>query len=134
MILSTPHSDRHSGFSLLEVMVALLLFFLAALGLLSLQLTTMNAVHNSDLRLQAQILAQDLLERLRVDGVAVDDAVAAWRIQLTRSNLPQVAGEFRQSAPNGRYRIVVFWRPAPGSPPCPLQTQTARACLQWREP
>jgi len=57
--------QSNSGFSLIEVLVALLVLGLGGLGLAALQATTMRAGMSSHLRSQAVLIASDVMERLR---------------------------------------------------------------------
>ena len=56
-----------SGFSLLELLVALLVLSVGLLGLASLQATTMRFNHSAYLRAQATSLAYDLVDRMRAN-------------------------------------------------------------------
>jgi len=58
------------GFSLIEVLVALLVTSVGLLGLASLQITGMKYNHNAYLRSEATFLAKDLVERMRANRVA----------------------------------------------------------------
>jgi type IV pilus assembly protein PilV len=72
---------RADGFSLLEVLVALLVLSIGLLGLASLQATTSRFNYNAYLRSQATSLAYDIAERMRANrDQALDSAydVAAF--------------------------------------------------------
>ena len=58
---------RTKGFSLIEVLIAVLIFAIGLLGVASLQLFGLQQNQNSQMRTQAVILAQDMAERLRAN-------------------------------------------------------------------
>ena len=57
----------HSGVSLIEALVALLVLSIGLLGLANLQLTAIRNAHSAHMRSQASILAQDILDRMRAN-------------------------------------------------------------------
>jgi type IV pilus assembly protein PilV len=58
---------RSSGFSLIEVLVAMLILAIGLLGLMSLQLLSLQTNTNSNFRTQATIAANDMSERIRAN-------------------------------------------------------------------
>ncbi len=58
---------RQRGFSLVEVMVALVIVSVGALGMAGLQTVTLRNNNNAMLESQAATLAQDLIERVRAN-------------------------------------------------------------------
>jgi type IV pilus assembly protein PilV len=63
----TVISRKESGFTLLEVMVALLISAIGLLGLAALQVSARNNLDASFQYSQASLLAQDLAERMRAN-------------------------------------------------------------------
>jgi type IV pilus assembly protein PilV len=63
----TAISRKESGFTLLEVMVALLISAIGLLGLAALQVSARNNLDASFQYSQASLLAQDLAERMRAN-------------------------------------------------------------------
>lgn len=61
---------RGRGFSLIEVLIALLVTSVGLLGLAALQVSAMKYNHNAYLRSQATFLAKDMTERMRANRVA----------------------------------------------------------------
>lgn len=61
-----PNSHAR-GFTLLEVLVALLILSVGLLGIAELQLTSLRSNYSAYLRSQATILAYDILERIRAN-------------------------------------------------------------------
>ena len=67
--------ERVSGFSLVEVMVAMLVLSIGLIGVASLQLTGLRSNQNAFFRSQATILASDIIDRMRANpqGVLAGD-------------------------------------------------------------
>jgi type IV pilus assembly protein PilV len=60
------------GFTLLEVLIALLVFSIGLLGLAGMQLQGLKYSHSSYLRSQANLLAYDILDRMRSNRAEAD--------------------------------------------------------------
>lgn len=60
-------APKMRGFTLVEVLVALVILSVGLLGIAGLQLTGLRANQDAYLRSQANIIAQDVLERLRAN-------------------------------------------------------------------
>lgn len=69
---STTRNRASGGFTLIEIMVALLIFSIGLLGLAMLQATSLKFNNDSYMRTQATILAYDLIDRMRANKVAAD--------------------------------------------------------------
>jgi type IV pilus assembly protein PilV len=71
--------NRQRGASLIEVLVALLIFTVGLLGLAAMQLNSLQSVADSGQRSQSVWLMQDFIERMRAnpDGTAAQYAAAA---------------------------------------------------------
>jgi type IV pilus assembly protein PilV len=65
---------QHRGFSLIEVLVALLVLSIGLLGLAALQTTSLQYNTGSYFRTQATFLAYDILDRMRANSGAVADS------------------------------------------------------------
>jgi type IV pilus assembly protein PilV len=73
--MSTPCSKRSAGFSLIEVLIALVVTSVGLLGLAALQVTSMRVNHGAFLRSQATQLAHDIADRMRANrGSAISGA------------------------------------------------------------
>lgn len=68
---STTRNRASGGFTLIEIMVALLIFSIGLLGLAMLQATGLKFNTDSYARTQATILAYDLIDRMRANVVGV---------------------------------------------------------------
>jgi len=64
----TGNTQHNAGFTLLEVLIALLVLSVGLLGLASLQTRGLATGHNAYLRSQAVLLAQDMAERIRTNS------------------------------------------------------------------
>lgn len=63
--------NRRSGFTLLEVLIAVLVFSLGLLGVASMMLTSVRGNHSAQLHTQATFLAQWIGDAMRANPVAV---------------------------------------------------------------
>ncbi|MFM8330224.1 MAG: type IV pilus modification protein PilV [Candidatus Methylumidiphilus sp.] len=120
---------RKKGFTLVELMVALLVLAIGLLGLAALQAKGLSNNHNAYLRTQATLLAQDMADRMRGNRAALasytgtqtsDDCstgsctsaqmagydLAQWNIALT-TRLPGATGAITSSG--NIYTISVSW-------------------------
>ena len=69
---AVPALPRMRGVGLLEVLVALIILSLGALGIAGLQATAHQSGHESQQRLLATFLANDIVERMRLNPTALD--------------------------------------------------------------
>jgi type IV pilus assembly protein PilV len=68
-----PSTTRHSGFTLLEVLVAVIVISIGLLGLAGLQARGMQANHSSMLRTVATYQAYDMADRMRANIKGVNN-------------------------------------------------------------
>ncbi|GGE47969.1 type IV pilus modification protein PilV [Halopseudomonas oceani] len=127
----TVSARPQCGFSLIEVLVALLLVALGVLGAAALQLNALRFTQDSAYRVQAGLLATDLLERMRANpsriasyaGSVAGDCVAAPSDSLSvlaqdqadfavavTCHLPD--GRAQVSVEDGRVRVQLNWSQA----------------------
>lgn len=71
-----PHITHHrpGGFSLLEVLIAILVLSIGLLGLAGMQLQGAEGTNSAYFRSQATLIANELAERLHVNRPAVDNS------------------------------------------------------------
>ncbi|WP_375176777.1 type IV pilus modification protein PilV [Marinobacter mobilis] len=126
---------QQQGSSLIEILVAVLIFAIGLLGVAGMQVYSLKMNANSHIRTQANLLAQDMVERMRsnpfqrgayamsfsecttaVTGNPSSADIAAsdrrnWCRQLDR-NLP--AGQGSVDVDNGLVTITVRWQERAG--------------------
>lgn len=69
--LEAPHG-RRSGFTLIEILVALLVLSIGLLGLAMLQLQSLKYNTDAYFRTQATMLAYDIIDRMRANATAAN--------------------------------------------------------------
>ncbi len=131
-------SRQHQGFTLIEVLVALVVLSIGILGVAGLQVKSQQYSRSAYLNTQATILAHDMIERMRANpqglmgaGNAFYDKPAAKRhdscYQLTGCSVQQMAEndsyEWRQDVseklPNGKAVVCIDSTPEDGAPKKP---------------
>jgi type IV pilus assembly protein PilV len=115
------HSNRTAGFTMIEVLIAIVVSAIGLLGVAGLQAFALKNAHSSSLRLTASMLASDITDRMRnnFDGVtngyynkpnvaAYGNAVAnclttagCTSSELAANDLNEWAGRVAASLPNG---------------------------------
>lgn len=98
---------QQSGMTLVEVMVALLVFAIGILGVAVLQLTALKYSDSASRRTQVNFIAQDLMERIRANPDAayalasLDQAPASGNLDVARDqDLFDFADQLRRMAGN----------------------------------
>ncbi len=75
LIRKAPRAARRgspeAGFTLLETMIAMVVFAIGVLGLTGLQTMALRANHSANMRSHASILAVSILDQMRANKVAV---------------------------------------------------------------
>lgn len=96
--LRTSLNQQH-GVTLIEVLVTVLVLGIGLLGLASLQVTALKSNYSAQARSQASMLAQDIIERMRVnrddalDGDYDDDKCAShWDCKAWQDSLVAALG------------------------------------------
>lgn len=124
---------KHGGFSLIEVMVALMITTMGLLGLASLQLISLKTQHNAFMRGQATQLNHDIIERMRgncaaalaggynlayatnptANGTVAQGDMREWRQRLAQA-LPDGRGAIAVNAATHVATVSVQWNDARG--------------------
>ncbi|MEO8459859.1 MAG: type IV pilus modification protein PilV [Dokdonella sp.] len=104
-------SSRPAGFSLLEVLIALLIFSLGMLGMAGLLIISVKTNQSAYLRTQASFLAQGMVDRMRANKAAL-----------------------ATNAYNGSYApLTTYTDPCASGAVCSTANVTARDKLIWRQ-
>lgn len=82
--LNKRHTIREHGFTLLEVLIALLVLSIGLLGLAALQTTGLRSNQMASMRTQATQVAYDITDRMRANPLGVD----AGEYQITTGTTP----------------------------------------------
>ena len=95
--MSTDHGRGDKGFTLVEVMVSLVIFMVASMGLLPLLMNSLQVNHDNGLHAQARRLAGEVMAELQVVDYASllmvpDEPLLVGAVELQRQveqNIPQ---------------------------------------------
>ncbi|MGD8568756.1 MAG: type IV pilus modification protein PilV [Gammaproteobacteria bacterium] len=71
---ATKKPTVHSGFTLIEVLIAVVILSIGLLGMAGIQVQGLRGTTSSTMRSQATILANDIAERIRVNTPGIDIA------------------------------------------------------------
>lgn len=107
-VLKRTLAHRSRGFTMIEVLVALVVLSIGLLGVAALQLTSLRSNHSSAMRSQATFLAYDIIDRMRANradalagnynialgatsagGTVTGDDLVAWKQNIART-LPAI--------------------------------------------
>jgi type II secretory pathway pseudopilin PulG len=115
------------GFTLVEVLVSLLIFMIASMGLLPLLITNLQVNHGNSLHAQAQRLVSEVMAELQVvdyaglallddESLLVADVEIQQQVESNRPQLDQsritVTAHWRQQGRSHRYQLQTL-RSAP---------------------
>ncbi len=120
-VLTTERRAKSAGFTLVEVLIALIVLSIGLLGLASLQVTTTKFNHSAYLRSQATRLAYSMTDRMRanrkaaledgaysaVDYVAAPACGAVGGSTVAERDISAWRNALACSLPQGNGRIVV---------------------------
>ena len=150
--------NKQRGFTLLEVLIALLVLSIGLLGLAALQTTGLRSNHMASMRTTSTHLAYDISDRMRANpaGVAADEYVlvgsaaptagtsvaaldlTAWYNAVTdlpggRSSITQCDGSSTPACDGVTHIITVQWdemRTGAAGTTCPPTAKTDLRCYQ----
>lgn len=121
-------APRQAGFSLLEVLVAMVILALGLLGVAGLQATSMRNAHSGYLRSQATILAYDMVERMRANttlaragSYSVAVGSAGGGVGIAATDVTEWKTALSQLLPSGDGSVAV------------LNSSEATITVQWQE-
>ncbi len=94
-----PKRKASHGFSMIEVLVALLILAIGLLGVAGVQVISMQNTANANLRTQATIHAQDMAEQIRAYGGSQPSNadIDAWKDRLTQDLGPDAEANVDQN-------------------------------------
>lgn len=119
---------RQAGSSLIEVMVTVLILSTSLLGMAALQNRSLQYNHSAYLRSQANILAYDILDRIRINRANVD----SYELKLG-AKAPS-GSDLAQSDLREWREIVTAALPAgDGSVSCTASKRICTVTLRWAE-
>ncbi len=104
------HPRRHRGFTLIEMLVAVLVLSIGLLGLAGLQATGIRNNHSAYMRTQATFLAIDILDRMRANrdaaiggdyDQALTDGLRSSTAKLADADVNAWLSELAQKLPSG---------------------------------
>lgn len=104
------YGKSQSGFTMIEVLVALLILVIGLLGVVGMQYLSLKQVNNSQLRSQVAIHAQTMIERIRAneDTALASGAFDAWEAELVQ-DVPTAEGDVTFDATNGTAIVTITW-------------------------
>ncbi|ROQ38810.1 type IV pilus assembly protein PilV [Marinobacter sp. 3-2] len=122
-------STPHNGFTLIEVLVALLVLLVGLLGVVGMQYLSLQQVNNSNLRSQVNLHALEMVEMIRANDnnalVAAD--VDAWEAALDR-DIPGAEGAVAFNA--NTVNVTITWDERQYGSDAAEQTYTMTARLE----
>ncbi len=101
MMPATNLVSRWLGFSLIEVLVALLVLSIGLLGLAALQTTGLALNHQSYERTQAVLQAYDIIDRMRANKSGTGSTINSTYDSVALGNLPTVSVDCATSSCTG---------------------------------
>lgn len=100
---SRAQKTQQSGFMMIEVLVAILLFSIGLLGLVSLQTSTVQNATNAEYRSMAASLSNELVTQMWIKKTAdpassaLSGEIATWKTKVAASGLPNAVGDVQQT-------------------------------------
>jgi type IV pilus assembly protein PilV len=141
----TPQTHTQSGFSMVEVLVALVVLSVGLLGMAGLYVTTLRSGSGSISRMQAVYLAADMADRIRANrtaGATFAAGVASTAVvcnattvctpaQMAADDLLVWNTQITQQLPGGTGAIGLT---APTAPALPAAPSTYTITVSWNDP
>jgi len=111
----SAHATHQSGMSLIEVLVSLLIFSFAFLGLMSMQSHALQTSTDAEDRNRAALLANEIISTMWTQKTTTLPAttIIAWQAKVsdqTVSGLPNSTGEVNGPYADGVVKVSITWR------------------------
>ena len=113
---------RVKGFTLVEVMVSLLIFMVASMGLLPLLITNLQVNHSNSQHAQAQRLVGEVMAELQVVDYASLTAVADEPLLVANVEIRQEIEQNRPQLDQSKITVTAHWQQQGRSHRYQLQT------------
>ena len=110
------------GFTLVEVMVSLLIFMVASMGLVPLLITSLQVNHGNSLHAQAQRLVGEVMAELQVVDYASLPVVANEPLLIAEVEIQQEVEQNRPQPDQSRITVTAHWQQQGRSHRYQLQT------------
>ena len=98
------------GFTLVEVMVSLMIFLIASMGLLPLLITNLQVNHGNSLRAQAQRLVGEVMAELQVVDYASLTVIANEPVLVANVEIQQEVEQNRPQLNQSRITLTANWQ------------------------
>jgi type IV pilus assembly protein PilV len=108
--------QRQSGVALLEVLISLLVFSFAILGIVALQARAIQFSGDADDRTRAALLANDIVSTMwaqqTTSATTLSSEITAWqsRVSNSTSGLPNGAGTVSAPDSDGVVTVSITWK------------------------
>jgi type IV pilus assembly protein PilV len=112
--MSLTKASSQSGFTLLEVMIAVLVLGIGLLGLAHLQITTLKHNQSAEFRSKASVMAAGMLDRMRANQVAAQNGNYALAVDadppadlnsIANADIAEWMAQLAATLPQGRGAI-----------------------------
>lgn len=100
---------QESGFSMVEVLVAVLILAVGLLGVAGVQMRSLQQTTNAHVRTQVTLVAQDMAERMRLDQDVPDNATMDGIRDQLRVMLGDPNAEVAVNLDNNIATITIDW-------------------------
>jgi len=105
---------HQAGVALIEVMVSLLIFSLAVLGLVAMQAKAITYAVDAEDRSRAALLASEIGASMWLEGTTSPTTLTAWESRVkntTVSGLPNATPSVATNATTGITAVTITWHP-----------------------
>ena len=117
--------------TLIEVLIALLLFSSSFLGLVGMQAYAVQASVDSENRTRAAILANEIAATMLLQNT-LTPSVTAWQARVrneTISGLPMGTGDVSPADADGTVTVTITWRPTSRTASAPASRYFTKVAL-----